>query len=220
LTDFLEIHERHLTAGFQDAHDFADGFAAALAIGNIVDCEIGDDGVKSSVGERKLPHIAIADFDAIGNAFEARILERGFAGVATLIDLRPEIDSDCVATREEFCGADQKEAVAATDVENAFVTAKPEPREQPVARAKLSVVTATHEQKRFDEENRARAHHRSGDRDERLNLSGARVSREEKSDDREGGPAEKKPTNDAGSIEPVVGLLRIHFRGAANGIIA
>ena len=87
LTDVLEVHEGTWPPGLGRG-DFAEGLAAAFAVEY---CGWRDwrDGVDGGVVEGKFAHIAIADFDAIGDTFPARVLESGFTGVVSLIDLRP-----------------------------------------------------------------------------------------------------------------------------------
>src|SRR5277367_408533 len=74
LAHVLEIHQRNLSAEFQDAYDFGDGFAASVAAGNVVDGKIGHNNIHGGVSEGQLSHLAIAHFHAFGNSFERRIL--------------------------------------------------------------------------------------------------------------------------------------------------
>src|SRR5690348_5541733 len=106
--DAFEVGESDLSPGLESSHDFTNSFAAAFVARDIVNREVGDGGVEAAVDERQFAHVAVANFDATGDAFEFGVAKSGFAGIAGLILLRPEIDADSAPAGKLFRGGNQQ----------------------------------------------------------------------------------------------------------------
>ena len=76
--EVFQVGESDLTAGLEDADDFADCFATTLAAGNVVNGEVRDNGVKSGAGKRQFAHVAVANFNAVCDAFQCGVLQSCF----------------------------------------------------------------------------------------------------------------------------------------------
>ena len=118
LPDVAQVHDADLSAGAEHADELIDRAAALVASTDVVDDEIGDDGIEGCIGERQFADVAFADIDAIGDTFGGGVGERGGGAVLTLIALRPNVDADGATGGDTAGGADQEKAVAAPGVED------------------------------------------------------------------------------------------------------
>src|SRR4029077_19056461 len=75
LADVAQVHDADLAAVLEDADELVDRTPALIAPTDVVDDEVGDDGVEGRIGEWELADIAVADLDAIGDPLRGRIRE-------------------------------------------------------------------------------------------------------------------------------------------------
>src|ERR1700722_12550834 len=101
--------------------------------------------------------------------------------------------------------------MAAAQVEHGFISAKMEAIQKQIARAKFSVVTAAHQEQRFEKEDDAGVEHRVADPDRRSEASGSAPDAQEISGGDESGTAEEESADKARRVEAVIGFLVRHW---------
>ena len=97
LADVAKVHDADLATGSQDADELIDRAPALIASADVVDDEVGDDGVEGRIGEWELTDIGVSDLNAIGDPFGGGIGESGGGAIVALIALRPDVDADGAA---------------------------------------------------------------------------------------------------------------------------
>lgn len=159
---------------------------------------------------RQGAHVGVEHLDALGDALRLGVgKRRGTAGVG-LVGLRPDVDADGAARRQPLRRADQQQPASAADVEHVLVAPQAEAVEEAVALDELPAPARVQHRGDRQEEHRARQPQRAGERGHPEDGERDRDGDERRARDREA-------ADDAGRVEPVVGLHTVMSARAVSG---
>jgi hypothetical protein len=152
-----EIGNHQLAAGLQHTDDFAAGLIAAFFRGNVVQAEVGGDHIEGGVGEFDGRGVAILHVHFILHAFEFRVAQGAFAGVAGKIHFAPRIDSTRASGGQAFCRANHQQSRAGADVQHLLVAAPGNAIQHAIAVHVLAVFRIEKHQEAFEDADRSNA---------------------------------------------------------------